>query len=574
MKTRNTIILLAFTAALFAYFYFYETKQPGTQEAEQRDITVLNFNPESIDGILIKNNDSQIKSHRVNGLWQMDAPVADRADLQAIGGLIALAATLPKVDTIHTPSKDLDTTDSKLSLKLSGPGAPPEIFIGKEAAVEGCIYVKLAGSDTVYVTGDAIKKIALKKADDFRDHRLTDINPPQVNRISIKTVAGEIELQKNHEHWEFNKPIRTRADEQKVTDFIMRIIGAHIHQFIPEKEANAAATVLSEPRGVITIHTDDREKPELVQIGQPDDNNQVYAHVSNRDSVLLLSSSAAHALDLRPNDLRDTHLFPINLDLVDRITIAPADKPKIVLSRKLEDWKIRDLLVNPDEMKRFSNLIEKQEIATFVTDVASDLGKFGLDHPRLKVTFSSVASENTAETVAGERPIGTIVFGAVDGVNVYAMLEGEPFVVAVNKSILDNLLTEPEQWRDLSVFNFNPKDIVSIPLEREGRAPVTCSRDASGTWKSKEPLNPVAVQSLCNTLGSLRAVRRTGSNLSGLGFEQPAITLSFSTADKKSYRLVIGKIAPGSMWNAMTTPDDGTFILSRPDVEVLQADFK
>ena len=103
---------------------------------------------------------------------------------------------------------------------------------------------------------------------------------------------------------------------------------------------------------------------------------------------------------------------------------------------------------------------------------------------------------------------------------------------------------------------------------------MTCSRDASGTWKSKEPLNPVAVQSLCNTLASLRAVRRTGSNLSGLGFEQPAITLSFTTADKKNHRLVIGKIAPGSMWNAMSTPEDGTFILSRPDVEVLQADFK
>ena len=582
MTTGYIFLLLAVTAALFAYIFFYESGQPSTREAAQLNASLLQFNPERIDRIRIQDNDSKIVFHRENGLWLIDSPVADRADAKAVSMLLNVAALLPKDDTLPSKDNGFDAANSKLSLLLSGPGAPPEIFIGKEAAVEGRIYVRLANSDTVYVTRDILKKLALKKVDEYRDHRLTNVNPPQVKRIAIKTATGDIELEKKLDHWEFNKPIRTRADEEKVTDFIMRIIGAHIHQFIPEKEANASATGLAEPRGTITIESEDQAKPDVLQIGLPDANNQVYARLSTRDAVLLLSSTAAHALKLLPNDLRDRHLLPINLDIVDRITILPTGKPKIVLSRKLEDWTVNGLPVNPDEIKRFAQAIQQQEVAAFVTDVASDLPKFGLDQPTLKMTFSSVASENTAETEAGEHPVGSILFGATEGGNVYAMVEGEPFVVSVPKTFLDTIFTDPAQWRDLSIFKLKPTDIVSLRLEREGRPPIAFSRDSKGVWKGAGPggdivpdvLPPgVPIQSLCNTLSTLRAVRRTSSSTEGLGFEQPAITLTFSTADKKPYRLVIGSIAPGSMWNAMTTPENGAFILSRPDVEVMQANF-
>ena len=578
MKTRNTLILLGLAAALFAFIFFYEKNQPTTPDAAAMNYSVALFNPEIIDGIQINNNETQIKLHSVDGVWQMDAPVADRADLKAVAILLSVAATLPNQSTITASDNDFNVANSNIRLKLSGKGAPPEMYFGKDSAVEGKIYMRLAGSDTVYVTRSLIKTLVMKKADDYRDHRLTDINLPQVNRILLKTPAGEIELLKNREQWEFNKPIKARADEQKVTKLIARIVGAHVEKFIPEKEANAAATGLAEPRGTFTISTEGNEKPYVIQIGQPDGDN-VYTRLSTRDSVFLLSSTVAQALETLPNDLRDTHLIPLNLDTVDRITIEPAGRPKIVLARRLEDWMIKsdgDLPANRTEVNRFAAAVQKQQVSAFVTDVASDLAKYGLDQPRLKVTFSSFASENTSETEAGEHPLGTLYFGAVEGDHVYAMIEGEPFVVAIQKSLLNNIFTDPAQWRDLSVFKFKPAEIVSIELEREGRPGVAFARAAGGEWKLSKgegALNGVAVQSLCNTLSSLRAVRRNASTTEGYGFEKPALTLSFRTADNKSARLVVGSLAPGPMWNAMTDAANGTFVLSRPDVEVMQADF-
>ena len=74
-------------------------------------------------------------------------------------------------------------------------------------------------------------------------------------------------------------------------------------------------------------------------------------------------------------------------------------------------------------------------MTNFVADVASDLPKYGLDKPQLTVTLSSFASENTAETKAGEHPLATIAFGKIDGENIFARVGEEPFVVAVQRSI-------------------------------------------------------------------------------------------------------------------------------------------
>lgn len=579
MKPLNTIFLLVLAAALFAFIFFYERKQPTTQEAAESNATVINFNPEVIDGILINNNETQISLHSVNGVWWMDAPVADRADLRSVAALLSIAATLLKEGTIQDVDKNLDLVGSNIRLKLSGKGAPPEIYLGKDTAVEGRVYMRLAGSDTVYVAPNFLKTLVTRKPDEYRDHRLTDINLSEVNRVTLKTAGGEIELRKNRERWEFNKPIKARASEQKVSALIARIIGAHIDKFIPEKEANAAATGLAEPRGIINIFTEDRPGPDIVQIGLPDGSDGVYGRISSRDSVFLLSSTIAHMLETMPNDLRDTHLYPLNPDIVDRITIEPAGKPKIVLARNLESWTVggeTSLPANSAAVRRFMSAIQNREVSAFVTDVASDPAKYGLDRPQLKLTFSSYASENTAETPAGEQPVVSIVFGAIDGNNVYVNIVGEPFVLAVNKSLFDDIFTEAVQWRELPVFQFRPADIVSVELEREGRPPVAFARTPGGGWKltnGEGTLNGVAVESLCNTLATLRAVRRTSQSTDGLGFDKPAITLSFMTSDRKSIRLVIGNLAPGSMWNAMADGADGAFILSRPDVEAMQADF-
>jgi hypothetical protein len=130
-------------------------------------------------------------------------------------------------------------------------------------------------------------------------------------------------------------------------------------------------------------------------------------------------------LNTKPADLRDNHLVRIDTNILDRITIDAPGKTKTVLARKDGNWTIANRNNAPADagaVRRMIDALQNERVTKFVEDVASNLPKYGLDKPQLQLTFSSFASENTAESKAGEQPFATIAFGKDEGDNVYARL--------------------------------------------------------------------------------------------------------------------------------------------------------
>ena len=156
-------------------------------------------------------------------------------------------------------------------------------------------------------------------------------------------------------------------------------------------------------------------------------------------AIYALPKKTEDILSARPNDFRDRHLVRIDTNNLDRINLEGAKQPKIVLARKDQNWTIasrNNQPANGDEVRRLLDTLNEQQVSRFVADTASDLAKYGLDQPQLRLTFSSFASENTAETAAGEHPFLTLSFGKIEGNEVYARVGEEPFIVAVNQELL------------------------------------------------------------------------------------------------------------------------------------------
>ena len=582
MKLRTTFLLLAVVAGLFAFVKYY--KWPTTRELEEQKGRVVQTDRNQIDGITITNNESKIELRKRDGQWFVDAPVKDRADAGAVSQLLGTIEMLKADHTIQAGEKgvqerirDFGLATPAVRLKLLGKNAPPEILFGKDAAVEGKVYARIENADTIYVIDSELKNQVTKKANDYRDHRLTGLNTAQIGKVEIHTPAGAIGLVKTAGHWRIEKPLNTQGDDAKIEDLIAKAVNTRIETFVPENEAKAAATGLAEPLGTVSLYVEGGDKPDVLQIGQPleKDREKLYAKLSTRDGVYVLQKGVAEILNSKPNDLRDTHLLRFNLDTVDRIRIEPEGREKILLARREEGWILKsagDRPANSAEVRRLAANLHGQEIASFVADSASDLKKYGLDKPQLKLTLSAYASENTAETKAGEKPIASVLFGRIEGDNVFAKLDDEPFVVAVNKSILDAVATDPGQWRDLAVFQFKPEEIATIEVTRPDRPPLTIAR-SKGEWnftQGEGELNKINAESLVNTLASLRAVRWIGATIPAHGLDKPTLTLRFTTTGKKSRSLAIGSRTPEEVWFASVDGQPGTFILSGPDESALR----
>jgi hypothetical protein len=587
MKTRTTLILLVVVVAVAAYIRFYERDRPNTVEAKRQAQNVVNFDRDKLESIVIQNGDDRIELRRQDRKWRIETPIKDLADSSVVDALVNDVTDWQKFDTIGAKEIEADknrldefgVAKAKLRLKLQGKEMPPEILIGKDAALEGKVYVRLENSKQVFLVPKNVRDDVSKKPEEFRDKKLTDLTTTQVTRVALKTAAGEMELQKNNEHWEIVKPLRARADDQKVGDLIAQVTTAQIQKFVAEDRGDLHPYGLAEPRGSVTLFTQDDKQGQTLQIGgaAEKEKDQVYARFTARASVYTLPKKIEELLNTRPADLRDKHLVRIDTNMLDRVTIDAPGKGKTVLARKGENWTIasrKDQPANASEVTRLIEALKNEQVTQFVADVASDLPKYSLDKPQLQVTLSSFASENTAETKAGEHPLATISFGKIEADTVYARVGDEPFIVAVHKALLDKIFTDPLQWQELTIFKTKPEQVHRVSVVTDHEWSITRGANNAWTWVAGSgPINQVNVQSLLNTLTNLHAVRWVGGVTPGqAAFDRPQVAITFTTSpdDKQLHKLLVGGPAGDGMWLAKTDEREGTFVINNPDLNALK----
>jgi Domain of unknown function (DUF4340) len=604
MNWKTTVILAVIAIAGVAYFRFFEMKRPSTEEARRQGQNMVNIDRSKIDGIIIQNGDQKIEIRRRDNKWRLETPIKDQADSGLVESLLSDLENWQKDGTITAKEIDADKgklaeyglNNPKLRLKLLGRERPPEILFGKDAAMEGRMYVRFQNSKETFLASQSVKKDIDKKPEEFRDRKLTDLITAQVRRVILKTPAGEMELDKRDTHWDIVKPLRARADDQKVNDMISQVTSARIGEFVAADRGDLRAYGLAEPRGSITLFDQEQRRDQKIEIGEsikvaggedkgqtlqigsvPEkEKDQLYVRFVPRGSVYTLPRKIEDILNTKPADLRDNHLARIDTNILDRITIDAPGKAKTVLARKDNDWTIVSLNNAPADsgaVKRMIDTLQNERVTRFVEDVASNLPKYGLDKPQLQLTFSSFASENTAETKAGEQPFAAIAFGKEDGDNVYARLSDEPFVVAVRRGFVDQISADPLRWQDLSIFKFKPEQIhqVSVTTDKE----LSLQRDQKNQWrwlKGTGAINQANLQLLLKTLSNLYAVRWLGATTLQHGFDKPQLRVAFTTSqdNKKAHNLIVGAQSRDGTLCARVDGRDGTFAISNADFNNLK----
>src|SRR4029078_2913771 len=320
------------------------------------------------------------------------------------------------------------------------------------------------------------------------------------------------------------------------------------------------------------------DKGQTLQFGgiPEKETDQIYVRFAPRGSVYTLPKKLEEILNTKPADLRDNHLVRIDTNILDRITLDAPGKTKTVLARKDGKWTIANRNngpANSGAVQRMIDALQNERVTKFVEDVASNLPKYGLDKPQMQLTFSSFASENTAETKAGEEPFATIAFGKDEGDNVYARLTDEPFVVAVRRGLLDQISPDPLRWQDLSIFKFKPEQIhrVSVTTDKE----LSLERDQNNQWhwlKGSGATNKANLQSLLSTLSNLYAARWLGTTTPQQGFDKPQLVVSLTTSpdNKTSHKLIVGAQNNDGTFFARVDGRDGTFTMRGSDFNNLK----
>lgn len=612
MNWKFTLILVVIVAVFYVFFDFYENKQPGTSDPNAN--LVFAFDRNQIDDLTITKHDQKIELARGTGnKWALKAPLADRADQSLIDEVMTNLEILRWDDNI--PPKDLgkgkladfglQPPRERLTVTAHG-GHATDLIFGNNTVVGDRNYLQLGGAENVYVVSDALKKVLDKNVDAWRDHKLTDIPATDVTRLVLKNASGEIELQKDGEHWKLVRPLAARADDTRVKDIVSQITNLGINSFVADDKADAATYGLAEPKGTITLYTANDPKGTELLIGNSPPNPKptpgtpaaavdaatpekekfprlVYARMPSRQAIYTIPEAVNSVFTLKPADLRDHSLVRVNEDMVDRIHLLRPDAAPITLARKDKTWTILEgpaanQPVDANLVDKLFGALTHDNISDFVSDSASDLPKYGLDKPFLQVKLASFASENTAESTAGEKTITSVSFGKGDETVVYARVEDEPSIASIPKAITDQFPVDPLQWQPLNLFQLDSAKINILEITAKGRPTLNLTHPENSDWtvtgKTDGTLNTVAVDTLVKTLARLRATSWNGPVKPEYGLDQPAVTIKFgNSADPKiGGRVVLSAVGPDGNNHGQVDGKPGAFTLSRPDYDTLVAD--
>ena len=165
--------------------------------------------------------------------------------------------------------------------------------------------------------------------------------------------------------------------------------------------------------------------------------------------------------------------------MFDRVTIENAGQAKIVLAREENRWRFgspANAPANANNVHRLIQEINDDEVTEFVADTATDLAKYGLEQPKLTITFSSYSSENTAESNAGEVVLSTLEFGNSDHGVTYGRLKEEPYIFSIADQLLGDMPKTNFSFRSLDILDLKRDELVSVQVKNTGQKPVDLVR--------------------------------------------------------------------------------------------------
>src|ERR1700719_1211256 len=593
MKPRNTLILLGIAIALAGFIFGLDRCSQNTRERRERAAHVVEINRTDVEGLTIHNGTGMIKIRAEGDSWKMVAPWQDDADAGVIDQLLDavqnlrpedVIADLGKGDKKRQMLKDFALNKPKLRLKLDGKRMPPELEFGQDSAVQGRGYIRIADDDAVYIVGNDLKNIVSKKPEDFRDHRMTPFLTTLINRAIFQVSGGEIELAKEKDNWQLVRPIKARASDDAVVDILTKMNQTQIAKFVSDIKANPGSYGLDSPADVLTMYGGDGRRFEI-EIGSavPSDPQAVYAGLPERNTVVEVSKGFANLFSITPNDLRDRKIARLNSDLIDRITIENASQPRIVLAREENRWRFlspQSAPANSNNVKRLIQEINDDEVVEFVSDTATDLAKYGLDQPKLKMIFSSYSSDNTAESNAGEVVLSALEFGnSANGIT-YARLEEEPYIFSIADQTFGDLPKTVFSFRSLDIFDLKRDELISVNVEKAGEESLELVRDAKNKWVLKgheNRQNDGQIQLFLTALTGLRAAAWAGDDNPEYGLDQPSleIKISYQSGEaKREANIKFGKGNSGNQHYGMSTEEEGVFLDDDEQFNALKSSLK
>ena len=198
MNFKTTLVLLVVVVVAGVAALILHIKVPGTEEWKDLGKKVFqDYDSADATKLEIKKKDKTFAFEKKDDKWHMSGPLKVRADKSSVMGILDTCESMEKVREVEAKKGEaLDlakyglkppqatvtfwtkSEDSKEETKRT-------LLIGSKTPGGKNVYVRVEGSDPLYVVDDAILDKSDKDVNDFRDKTVIEIETADVEKIEI-----------------------------------------------------------------------------------------------------------------------------------------------------------------------------------------------------------------------------------------------------------------------------------------------------------------------------------------------------------------------------------------------------
>ncbi len=451
MNRAATVLALLLALAAVAAAISLRACKP---DSPGKDGLVLDLDPAGVRIIKIQSGNKPFELRRKGARWEFRAnKVRDAANPALAEEVLRAATSLAALD--HIPAADIRDKEvlsdfgvrsPKRWIEFSSGSRTTRLLIGKNAAFEGRIYVRVDGAPDVFVTEEALARVVDLEPDKFRDNILSRLEPDQVHRLILRIQPdAEIELQRDASGWKITKPLTAQADEEVVRKYLISLLQLPIEGIVSDDSGDLGIFGIKEGLREIAFYAEGRETPLVLRLGAADTSapKTLLAQFTGRDIVARVPAQVAGLLDVTPDTFRDRRLLPLNPDLVDLIRISgPESEAPLEIRRSADGWVLGGAErkpVSPTAVQRLFDGLATLRVSEFLRKDPPPASRV--------IRFYSVLSENTPEESAGEQLVASLEIGEPAEGEVEIKVSGAPGAVKVPDALLQWILADPETWQ-------------------------------------------------------------------------------------------------------------------------------
>ena len=273
-----------------------------------RDKRVIDFQRTATHRFTIRQGDSEIVCQKdVEGEWEITAPVALKADEEAVDDLLFGVDALRVVAFVDDQPKNLQPygLDSpSIEVSFMVPNTEPAVLLVGKMKGDN-IYVKAQNAEPVFLVKQTLLDLVGMGVAGLRNKQILDFDSDAAAKIVLKHGDVNLTCQKQGTNWRLTFPVQEQAKNGAIRSIIQQVNQLTVEAFLAVSPS-ITTTGFDTPEIRLVVTLKDRTE-HLLEIGELADDRHHYGHLQNApDTVFLLNKETAENLKKTVEDLRET----------------------------------------------------------------------------------------------------------------------------------------------------------------------------------------------------------------------------------------------------------------------------